>query len=187
MDKKDIYEHLAKIYLEASSRKKKKTTIYPKYLKKLSFLSLIFVFVSAATLFVNSRLKKGAPSQIELVLLSSAVKINFHFDPARKETYAINLNKLNLSRFRALGFSVKKTSTQNPVALRVEFGSPYKEQSAVYFRDIPAKWKDYKVDLAEFNGISDWSEMRSLLFAVEEWNAKDKKGVVYIDNVRFIR
>ncbi len=187
MDKKDIYEHLAKIYLEASSQKKKKTIVYPKYLKKLLFLSLVLVFASAAALIVNFKKGKFTNSLTELVLLSDAAKINFHFDPAKKEIYTINLNKLNLARFRALGFSARKVGTQNTVALRVEFATPYKEQSEIYFRDIPTKWKDYKIDLAEFKGLTDWSEMQSLLFAIEEWNTKDKKGVVYIDNVRFLR
>jgi hypothetical protein len=29
--------------------------------------------------------------------------------------------------------------------------------------------------------------MQTLAFVVEEWNTKDKKGVVYIDNVRFLK
>ena len=33
MDKKDIYEHLAKIYLDASSNKKKKSAAQPRIFK----------------------------------------------------------------------------------------------------------------------------------------------------------
>jgi hypothetical protein len=29
--------------------------------------------------------------------------------------------------------------------------------------------------------------MSNLTFAIEEWNVKEKRGVVYIDNVRLLR
>ena len=44
MDKKDIYEHLAKIYLDASSTKKKKR-IDPRILRSLTLAMLAAVFL----------------------------------------------------------------------------------------------------------------------------------------------
>ncbi|MFA5145173.1 MAG: hypothetical protein WC723_04125 [Candidatus Omnitrophota bacterium] len=186
MDKKDIYEHLAKIYLDASS-KKKKARNYPKFSKNLILVSAVFVFASSLILFNNSQRKKALNSELALVLLPEAAKLNFHFDPARKETYSFNLNKLSLSRFKSLAFSVKKTDHRNAVSLRVEFTTPFKERSEVYFKDIPYKWHDFRINLSEFKGISDWSEISSLSFSVEEWNAQSKKGIVYIDNVRLLK
>jgi hypothetical protein len=187
MDKKDIYEHLAKIYLDASSRKKKKTRGYPKVFKNPFFISLVFVSAFAFILFSNFQKKKALNCELALVLLADTAKINFHFDPARKETYTIHLNKLNLMRFRALAFSVKKANYENIISLRVEFTTPFRERSEIYFKDVPHKWQDYKINLYEFKGISDWSEMSNLTFAIEEWNVKEKRGVVYIDNVRLLR
>ncbi len=187
MDKKDIYEHLAKIYLDASSSKKKKIRAYPKVFKKFFFISIVFIFASGLFLFNNSRKKKALNCELALVLLADAAKINFHFDPARKELYTINLNKLNLTRFRALAFSVRKANYENIISLRVEFTTPFREKSEIYFKDVPYKWHDCKINLSGFKGISDWSEMSNLTFAIEEWNTKEKRGVVYIDNVRLLR
>lgn len=187
MDKREIYEHLARIYLDASSKKRKRSQVYPQVFKNLFLISLLFIFALSASLFLAFQKNKPVPSEISLVLLPDAAKINFHFDPAKKEIYTFSLNRLDLSRFRALGFSVKKADFQNLISLRVEFTNAFKERSEVYFKDIPHKWQDYKITLSDFKGISDWSEILSLSFAIEEWNVKEKRGVVYIDNVRLLR
>lgn len=187
MDKKDIYEHLAKIYLDASSKKKKRIKTYPKIIKNILLVSAVFIFGLSFTAVSNFRKNESFKSELALVLLADAAKINFHFDPAKKEIYSLDLKKLNLMRYKALGFSAKKASHQNKISLRVEFTSSFKEKSEIYFRDIPAKWQDYKINLSDFKNISDWSEMSKLLFMVEEWNVQDKKGVVYIDNVRLLK
>mgnify|MGYP001584893476 CR=1 FL=1 len=187
MDKKDIYEHLAEIYLDASSKRKKRRKAKPNIFQWLFFSSLLFVLVIGITLFYNLGRIKPYSSEIALVLLNDAAKINFHFDPAKKEIYKLDLNKLNLSRFKALAFSVKNANYQNPVSLRVEFTNIFKEKSEVYIKDLPNKWRDYRINLSQFKGIGYWSEMQALTFTIEEWNAREKKGVVYIDNVRLLR
>jgi hypothetical protein len=190
MDKKDIYEHLARIYLDASKssknkRKKKKPDSH--LFKNLFFISTLFIVTLSTGLFLSFKRHNLFSSSVTLTLLSDAIKINFHFDPAKKETYTLCLNKLDLTRFKELAFSAKKTDYKNKITLRVEFFNSFKEKSEIYFRDIPPKWQDYRVQLSGFRRISDWSQMSFLTFTVEEWNVQDKKGIVYIDNVILIR
>lgn len=187
MDKKDIYEHLAKIYLDASSKRKKRNKGYPNLLKNLLLVSVVLVFGLSASLLAALQKEKPFGSQVILVLSPDALKINFDFNPAKKEIYYLDLNKLNLSRYKTLGFSLRKADYNDNIALRVEFITAFKEKSEVYFKDIPHKWQDYKIDLSEFSGISDWSRVTRLAFIVEEWNTTEKKGVVYIDNVMVIK
>ena len=71
--------------------------------------------------------------------------------------------------------------------MRIEFNSPYKEKAEYYLKNLPNKWQEFKVSLSEFKGISDWSSLSGLAFSVEEWNTNEKKGVVYIDNVRLLK
>ncbi|MEK6727046.1 MAG: hypothetical protein AABY28_00015 [Candidatus Omnitrophota bacterium] len=187
MDKKDIYEHLAKIYLDASSNKKKKPALKPRTFKSLFIITFVFIIVLSA---VSLRLfqRKSAPnSEIALVLLSDSAKINFHFEPAKKEIFSINLNKLNLARYKALGFAVKKANYQDTISLRVEFTNAFKERAELYFKDISHKWHDYIINLSEFKNVNDWSEMANLSFTVEEWNVKKKTGLVFVDNVRLLK
>lgn len=187
MDKKDIYEHLAKIYLDASSGKKKKEP--PSRIYKNLFIASIAVIVALSAFSLGSLTKRrpSAAHEIALVLLPEPAKINFHFDPAKKEIFTLHLNKLDLTRYRAAGFALKKANFFDTISVRVEFTNIFKEKSELYFKDIPHKWRDYSVKFSEFKNVSDWSEMASLSFTVEQWNAKEKKGVVYVDNVRLLK
>ena len=187
MDKKDIYEHLAKIYLDASSKKKKRNKGYPNVLKNVLLVSVVLVFIVSVSLLAAFQKDKPFDSEVILVLSPGLLKVNFDFNPAKKEIYYLDLNKLNLSKYKTLGFSLKKEDYNDSIALRVEFITAFKEKSEVYFKNIPHKWQDYKINLSEFNGINDWSHVARLAFIVEEWNTKEKKGVLYIDNVRVIR
>jgi len=186
MDKKDIYEHLAKIYLDASQKKKKKTKKHPAIknflIIFLSFLLGFFVFS-----FLPQKKSKPANAQFALLLQHSPAKINFNFDPACKEVYSINLNQLNAGRFKALGFSVKKTNFRDSISLRVEFTNAFKEKSEVYVKNIPYKWQDFTIPFSEFKKLSDWTDMQSLSFIVEQWNTTENNGVVYIDNVGLLK
>ena len=187
MDKKDIYEHLAKIYLDASSKKKKRNKAYPKLFKNLFIVSIFLMVGLSTTLFSSMVKKQGLISETELALQNDPAKINFNFDPAKKETYSINLNHLNIAHARTLAFSVRNMHPKDKISLRVEFTNAFKEKSEVYVRNLPSKWQDFKIDLSEFKNINDWSEVLNLAFSVEEWNASEKKGVIYIDNVRLIK
>ena len=187
MDKKDIYEHLAKIYLDASSKKKKRNKVYPGLFKNLFIVSIFIVLGLTTTLISSSYKRKNPDSETALYLQNGPAKINFNFNPAKKETFSINLNRLNLGRFSQLGFAVRRMNPQESIALRVEFINAFKEKSEVYLKYIPSKWQDFKINLSQFRNINDWSEMISLGFSVEEWNASSKEGVVYIDNVRLLK
>jgi len=186
MDKKDIYEHLADIYLDASSSKKKKSkatrSFFKRYFPAITFLSFLAIF--SVTFLVP---RKSMNSQISLVLQPNAVKMNFHFDPAKKEIYSLDLNKLDMSRYRDLGFAVKKVDSKDVITLRIEFISGFKESSECYVRDIPDTWQEYKIPLSSFKKISDWSNVVNLSFVVEQWNTAGKRGIVYIDNVRLMK
>lgn len=188
MDKKEIYEHLANIYLDASSKKKKKSKPQVSVLKSPVFVVLsICVFIFGVFSFAVFKKNRNFKSEVALVVTSDVSKINFNFNPAKKEVYSLNLNRLNLTKFNTLSFSLKKANFKDIVSLRVEFTSKFNEKSEVYLKNIPHKWCDYKIKLFQFKKISNWQDMVSLAFAVEEWNTKEKSGVVYIDNIRFLR
>lgn len=190
MDKKDIYEHLAKIYLDASSKtskKKKKSKAYPNLFRNLFISTSTVVLVLVISLVFSFSKHRGFGSETALVLLPDAAKINFNFDPAKKEIFSMDLKNLNLGMYKALAFAIKNVNPNNKISLRVEFTNTFKERSEVYVRDIPGKWHDYKINLWEFKNIRDWSEMTKLFFAVEEWNTKENSGVLYLDNVRVLK
>ena len=185
MKKKDIYEHLANIYLDASVKKKRKVYKPSQIIQRIFLVSIIIVGFTFLVAYLNRN--RALDSDTALVLCYDPVKINFNFDPAKKEIYSINLNKMNLSKFKTLAFSLKKTDYRDGLSLRVEFTNTFQEKSELYIKHIPRKWQDYKINLSEFRDIGDWSQISGLSFIVEEWNVREKKGMVYLDNVRLLR
>ena len=188
MDKKEVYDHLAKIYLDASSKtkRKKKSKVHVFLWRNIILTSVVVVCGSTLVLQAVLNKNKTRSSEVALVLSSEAVKINFNFDPAKKESYSLYLNKQNLNRFKALSFSVRKVDPKEAVNLRIEFINSFKERAEVYVRDIPARWGEYRIDFLQFRNITDWSSMTNLSFIVEAWNADQKHGVLYIDNIRLL-
>jgi hypothetical protein len=187
MDKKDIYEHLASIYLDASTKKKKKTKESRRF-KYLFYVALTALFaLSGALSAYISKTKHFADTRVALVLQSEASKINYDFDPAHKEIFSINMKNLDLKKYKALEFAVKKANYRDSIALRVEFINARQEKGEVYVKSLQHKWQDYQIPLNGFKGIADWGSMQKLNFVVEEWNSSEKKGVVYLDNIRLLR
>lgn len=187
MDKKDIYEHLANIYLDASNKKAKKIKFHPHTFRSMFFVSAVLVIGLSTALYFSFH--KGQPfgSEVSLALTNGPLKINFDFVPAKKEIYALDLNRLDISKYKMLGFTLKKADFNDRVSLKVEFTGAFGETSEVYLRDIGHKWKGYRLSFKEFKNITDWSDMSWLKFIVEDWNTKNKKGIIYIDNVRILK
>lgn len=186
MKRKDLYEHLANIYLDASSSRRKKFREFSKIFQKVLLTTSVLAGLGLVFFNLYSR-NQSLNNNIALVLCVEPVKINFHFDPAKKEIYTVDLKSMDLTRFRALAFTVKKTDYRGPMNLRVEFTNRFRERSEIYLKDIPYRWKEYRIDLSQFRKISNWLDMSSLSFIVEEWNVSQKRGIVYLDNIRFIR
>jgi hypothetical protein len=35
--------------------------------------------------------------------------------------------------------------------------------------------------------MQHWTQMKELAFSIEEWNAREKSGIVYLDNIRVLK
>lgn len=189
MEKTDIYEHLAHIYLDTPLRKKNQLKNQPPQVsKKYLYISLVIIAGLAILLLIALQAKrKPLNTQNSSVLQPDVVKINYHFDAGKKEVYALNLKKLDLSKFKSLAFFLKKANNRDSISIRVEFTNAYKEKGEIYLKDIAKNWKLYKLGLEDFTGITDWTEMQDLSFIVEEWNAQDKDGAIYIEGVTLFK
>lgn len=188
MDKKDIYEHLANIYLDASSssRKKRKNKKDRKF-NNLLFANLAVTLSLGLFLFVNVyKNKPFISSEIAYPLYSDLIKINLNFGHFKKELYSIRLSNQSLNGYKALGFSLKKYNYKDSISLKIEFSNTSNDKSSVYLKDIPHKWKEYKIALSDFKDLSDWTMMSKLSFSVQEHSTKKMRDFVCIDNIRVL-
>jgi hypothetical protein len=190
LNKKEIYEHLANIYLDASSKsskKKRRFSSISKPVKGILLFGIMLVLGLGSFTTYSHITNHVSAGQIALFLHQDAAKINFNFDPAKKETFSLNLKQLNLSKYKTLGFSVRKTNSKDIISLRIEFTNRFNEKSEIYVKDISSKWAEHKIDLKDFVKMNDWSQMKELSFGVEEWNAREKSGIVYLENIKVLR
>jgi hypothetical protein len=190
MDKKEIYEHLASIYLDASSKsskKKRKLKSHPKPLRNLILVGLLLVLGLGSSIGYANLTHRNHNAQIALFLFQDTAKLNFNFDPAKKETFSLNLKLLDLSKYRSLSFAARKANPRDIIALKIEFINRFDEKAEVYIKDISGRWSNHVIDFSRFAKISNWSQMKMLAFSVEEWNAKEKSGIVYIDNIKVVK
>jgi len=187
MERKDIYEHLAHIYLDTPARKK--VIPQPKVSPNKLLLIINIAGISLVIALISINLYKKNQNLITntTLLQQDLVKLSFDFEPAKKQSYSINLNKMDLSASKSLGFALKKSDPKNSVSLKIEFTNSFREKSEIYIRDIQTKWKTYAISLFEFKNISDWSNMRELAFIIEEWNSTEKGGALYLDNVSLMK
>jgi len=189
MEKQDIYEHLAEIYLDASLTKKKKPRGWT--IKGIAGWAAAVAVVIGFVFFIFSVPHKKPPVLENALLLSSnnPVKIIYNFTPGSKELSSLFLNNLNLQAFKSLAFAARSDAPSGSMpAIAVEIENKTGEKTLVYVRDAGRKWQQYTIPFSDFKpAISDWTQVKSLSFIVEEWNSPRKKGVVYIDNIRFLR
>ncbi len=189
MEKKDIYEHLAEIYLDASATKKKPCA---RGFKNAAGWILAGAFLLGGVIFVVVFPPHLRPPVSENALLLSSnnpVKIAYNLSAGSKELSELSLNGVNLRAYKSLVFTARSDAPAASMpAIAVEILNKTGEKGLVYIRDAGRKWRQYEIPLSDFKpGLSDWSRIESLTFIVEEWNAPIKKGVVYIDNIRFLR
>lgn len=187
---KDVYEHLANVYLDSSGPNKKRIrtpgakSLLLKNLFKIGVAVFIcVVIVLTVTIFKQKPISKG---QLSLILEDNPTKLNYNFNQSEKETVIFDLKNMNLQNYKILGFRVRKGNYRDNLHMCVEFISDFEEKSQFYIKHIPTSWRNYKIELNEFKDISNWSRMRQLLFILEEWNCQDKQGTVYIDNICFL-
>ncbi|MCX5694866.1 MAG: hypothetical protein NT014_07120 [Candidatus Omnitrophica bacterium] len=190
MNKKEIYEHLANIYLDASSKsskKKHKFGSYPKTIQRIFLVGLVMALGAGSFYTYSNTHQQNQFGETALFLYQGPAKINFNFDPATKEMFALNLKQLNLSKYKVLGFAIRKTNPKDIISLRIEFTNRFNEKSEIYIKDITDKWTDYKINLSRFGRMEYWTQMKELAFSIEKWNAREKSGIVFLDNIRVLK
>jgi hypothetical protein len=69
----------------------------------------------------------------------------------------------------------------------VEFINRFNEKSEIYVKDISSKWTEERLDFSRFAKMNDWTQMKVLAFSIEEWNTREKSGIVYLDNIKVIK
>lgn len=182
-----MYDYLAKVYLDKQplTRENKKAVSWKRNALFLIVPSIVFL---AAYFFLKYPVRLYQPNNYYLSISTADdfIKIKYYFNTSGLKTkaYTIDLQNLDLSGFKALRFEARHLN-KGSLSLRIEIENSLKETSACYVSALEGNWKEFKVSLDEFRAITEWSNLKSLSFIVEEWNAQAKEDCVYIDAIGF--
>ena len=70
---------------------------------------------------------------------------------------------------------------------KVELKNASKQVGRYYVTNITDSWQDIVIPLKDFKGITDLSNLSELVIVFEDRIASNKKGVVYVDDIRFTK
>lgn len=187
MEKNEVYDYLAKVYLDKQPAVRESKKVFPWKRNALLLIVPSIIFLTAY-FFLKYPFKvyRAKDYYLGIGISGGAVKINYYFDASgiKTKSYKIALDGLDLRDFKGLAFEARHLNKGN-LSLRVELENSYKEISACYAGPLENKWKEFRINLGEFKAISEWNNIKSLSFVVEEWNAQAKEDSVYIDAIGF--
>ena len=98
------------------------------------------------------------------------------------------LPNIDVSGYDNLAFWVKGDAKAGyTTVFKIELKNAGKQIGRYYITNVTDQWQEVVIPLAEFKGLTDTSNLTEFVVVFEDRIASNKKGVVYIDDVRFTR
>jgi hypothetical protein len=184
--KKEVYEHLAKTFLDKKSKKVFKKNELWLYLN-LAILAFILLFFLFGTLVFK---KNVFAKNIFVMQDHMPLEIDYDFialGDSKTKKISFDLQKLNLSGYKSLSLALRtKLKTKIDSSIRIQIENSLSEVDSEYVRGIRDRWITFSLPLSGFEKINNWDSIRSLSFLVEEWNIDSKKDSIFVDDVKFV-
>lgn len=99
----------------------------------------------------------------------------------------MRLQNLNASKFDRLSFRVKGDAGMGYTSVfKVELKDAMDQASHHYVRGITDQWQDIAIPLKDFEGMANPAKLKEFVIVIEDSTATAKRGVIYLDDVRFI-
>ena len=190
MNRNEIYDHLAQVYLGKKKKAVKTEKAQKKYFSAWLIINiLITVLVFASTFYGLTAFwqHQDLTSNIVYSLHKGSIRISYNFKNSSlpEKTFAMDLPQVNASKYGSLNFSVRAKEEGNPGILKIILSNRLNEQSYYYVQNVDYKWKEISIPFAEFKNISDWTNVKDLAVVLESWNVDNPKGMILIDDLRF--
>lgn len=100
----------------------------------------------------------------------------------------MELRNLDASKFDNLAFRVKGDSKMGfTTVFKVELKDAMDQSSHVYVHGVTDQWQDMVIPLGNFQGMANPARLKQFVIVFEDTTATAKRGVIYLDDVRFTR
>lgn len=98
----------------------------------------------------------------------------------------MRLQNLDASKFKSLAFRAKGDPRMGfTTVFKVELKDSMDQASHFYVRGITDQWQDIAIPLKDFEGMTNFRSLKEFVIVFEDTSATSKRGVIYIDDVRF--
>lgn len=100
----------------------------------------------------------------------------------------MRLQNLNATQFDNLAFRVRGDSRMGfTTVFKVELKDAVDQSSHFYVRGVTDQWQDIVIPLKDFEGMANLNRLKEFVMTFEDTTATAKKGVIYLDDIRFTR
>ncbi|MEK6567384.1 MAG: HD domain-containing phosphohydrolase [Candidatus Omnitrophota bacterium] len=160
--------------------------------------AVFFALASAVFIFTAIKTKDNKifyPMGESLYLAKNKLPLEIAYDwttdVSEVRSISLDLRQADLSKYYFLGLSSRvEPVLGGPIknaALRIEIENSRKEKSEYYLKGVSGSWQEFRLPLAYFDKLSDWSEVTRIYFSLEPWNTRVEKGTLYVDGISFYR
>ena len=98
----------------------------------------------------------------------------------------MRLQNLDASKFDSRAFRVMGDPKLGfTTVFKVELKDSLDQTSHFYVRGVTDQWQDVVIHFKDFEGITNLRSLKEFVIVFEDTTATSKRGVIYIDDVRF--
>lgn len=100
----------------------------------------------------------------------------------------MRLQNLNATPFDSLAFRVRGEPAMGYTTIfKVELKDSVDQSSHFMVHGVTDEWQDIHIPLKDFQGTANFRSLKEFVIVFEDNVATAKRGVIYLDDVRFIR
>ena len=192
MEKKEVYDYLAKIYLDKQPAAKIVRKAPEPSKKYITFILIALgIAIVSAGAFLKYQIRFFKPKAFGLYVATGSelikLKYNFNNSSTKKEGYSVTLSDINAQDYQHLQFQARSLTDDTGIKIRVEVENNLKENAFSYIDGVSGAWKEFTLKLSDFKGLTRWDNVNKISFIIEEWNVVGKENSVFIDEIRLIK
>jgi len=119
-----------------------------------------------------------------------AMKLDYSVDSPNPTSngFWMALRNLDVSKYDNLAFWLKGDAKAGyTTVFKVELRNAGKQTGRCYVTSVTDQWQEAVMPLSEFKGLTDTSNLTDFVIVFEDKMASNKRGVIYIDDIRFTK
>ncbi len=98
------------------------------------------------------------------------------------------LQNLDATKYDNVAMKVKGDAKVGyTTVFKLELKNASKQVGRYYVTNITDQWQDVVIPLKDFKGVTDLSNLTELVLVFEDRIASNKKGIIYLDDIRFTK